>query len=207
MRHNLTKNQIIAIIGLFLIFILVLFFVLNNNYVEVHLDGENITTTIITALFIHDSETISNQINEYTMKTTNNDYDSNISNLKEGIRNITKKHGMNNADIVINSKYGENQIPILFTVNGTSMDPTLKDNQDIIILKTKDIHVGDIVVSNDSEYGIIVKRVSEINGTGIYLTSDNKEIETEYINGIEYKKEGIKTWNNLSDIIGIVKEY
>ena len=47
-----------------------------------------------------------------------------------------------------------------------------------------DVHIGDIVVANSSEYGGIIKRIDKINGDNIHLISDNKQISYEYINGI-----------------------
>jgi len=89
------------------------------------------------------------------------------------------------------------------SVSGTSMVPTLKDGQDIVVLKTKDYKVGDIVVARHPEYGLIVKRVSQIKDGQVYLMSDNREtIVTS--NGI-YK--GLDTWLPVENVVGVVKIY
>jgi len=197
------------ILGIFTLIILAIGFVsvLNFSYVDIYLDGESVETTLIVMPFLYDANQIADEINDYVLEQTRHNYSSNITTLEEGIKNITKKHGINNAYINIDSVFGKNQIPILFTVKGESMIPTLESGQKIIVLKTKDIHVGDIVVSNTSEHGLIVKRVSTINGNEVYLISDNKNIETVYINGISYRQQGLNTWSDLSEIVGIVKIY
>ena len=195
------------IVGIVIILILSLSMFINDSYVVVSMDGENISTFMLTAPFLYDNQKISNEINDYVFNEVNNNLSANISDIKKGIENITQNNGIGDTIINIDTPFGDNQIPILFIVNGTSMVPTLEDNQQIIVLKTKDIKVGDIVVANDSQYGIIVKRVSEINGSEVYLTSDNKNVETIYINGIPYNKQGITTWIDISNIIGVVKKY
>ena len=99
------------------------------------------------------------------------------------------------------------KIPVMMYVDGTSMLPTLHDGQHVLVNKTHNIHVGDIVVANSKEYGGIVKRVGDIQGDSVYLISDNKEVTYEYINGVLYEKSGIKTWVNISDINGVVISY
>ena len=109
--------------------------------------------------------------------------------------------------INIDSIIGKNQIPVIAKVKGTSMFPTLQDGQQVLINKTHNIHIGDIVVANSSEYGGIIKRVSDINGDDVYLTSDNRDITYEYINNSLYEVKGITAWVNINDINGVVIEY
>ena len=109
-----------------------------------------------------------------------------------------------NAEINIDSSIGKNQVPVSVKVSGTSMLPTLQDGQILLLNKTHDIQVGDIVVANSSEYGGIIKRVGDINGDSIYLISDNKNISYEVINGRLYEIKGITTWVDISDINGVI---
>jgi signal peptidase I len=120
------------------------------------------------------------------------------------------------ANIKIVSQFGTDKIPMIATVNGTSMVPTLQDGQSIVVLKTKDFKVGDIVVAVHPRYGLIVKRVSIIEADQVYLTSDNKDVEvvnneTQVKNGsletVTVEKKPLNTWLPLSSIIGIVKIY
>ncbi|WP_409201018.1 S24/S26 family peptidase [Methanobrevibacter sp. DSM 116169] len=197
----------IAILLILIILICGFLTLSNSGYVDIYLDGENVTTSFITIPFLYDNNEIIDEINDYALNNSYDNFDSNVSDLKNGIGKITHKHGIDNTIVKIDSSYGENQIPIIFLVNGTSMEPTLKDGQDIVILKTKNINVGDIVVCDSPEYGIIVKRVSEINGDRVYLTSDNKNSEITNINGVEYVSQGITTWENISNIMGVVEKY
>ena len=85
------------------------------------------------------------------------------------------------------------------------MLPTFHDGESVIINKTHDVSVGDCVVADSPEYGRIIKRVSQINGNEVYLTSDNKEVKYRYEDCYTIKEEGIKTWVNKNNIIGVVK--
>ena len=87
------------------------------------------------------------------------------------------------------------------------MLPTLQDGQTVLLNKTHDIHVGDIVVAESDEYGGIIKRVDQINGNSVHLVSDNKEVSYEQINGVLYEVKGIETWVDMSDIGGVVIAY
>ena len=101
-------------------------------------------------------------------------------------------------------------------VKGTSMVPTLKDGQSILVLKTNNLKVGDIVVAIHPTYGLIVKRLSIIEGNQVYLTSDNKNIEitntqTTLPNGlvetVTVEKTPLNTWIQKTNVIGVVKVY
>ena len=60
-----------------------------------------------------------------------------------------------------------------FKVSGSSMEPTLRTDDIVVVLK-KNISVNDIVVVKDSEYGFLIKRLEKFEKNGIKLSSDNK---------------------------------
>ena len=61
-----------------------------------------------------------------------------------------------------------------FKVSGSSMEPTLRTDDIVVVLKKKNISVNDIVVVKDSEYGFLIKRLEKFEKNGIKLSSDNK---------------------------------
>lgn len=135
--------------------------------------------------------------------------------IKSDVKNILLLHNYT-ANVKIVSQFGADKIPMIATVNGTSMVPTLQNGQNIVLLKTKDIKVGDIVVAVHPNYGLIVKRVSIINANQVYLTSDNKNVqvvnnETKLENGsvetVTVEKKPLNTWLPSDNIVGIVKIY
>ncbi len=140
---------------------------------------------------------------------------STVDIIKSDIKSIASKYGYNvNVNIV--SQYGINQLPMAAKVKGTSMVPTLKDGQSILVLKTNNLTVGDIVVAMHPTYGLIVKRLSIIEGNQVYLTSDNKNIEitntqTTLPNGsvetVTVEKTPLNTWLPTANVIGVVKVY
>lgn len=142
------------------------------------------------------------------------DPDSNVESIKTDIQNIASKYNYT-VQVKIVSQFGEDQLPMPATVKGTSMVPTLADGQSIVVLKTSDFKVGDIVVAHHPEYNLIVKRVGQINGSEVYLESDNKNIEVEsqtrYVNGVKQvvtiTKTPLNTWVPKSYVIGVVEEY
>ncbi|MGZ4857844.1 MAG: S24/S26 family peptidase [Methanobacteriaceae archaeon] len=140
---------------------------------------------------------------------------STVNSLKADMKAIAKKYNYT-AEVTINSQFGTDQLPFPATVSGTSMVPTLQDGQDIIVLKTKNIKVGDIVVARHPTYGLIVKRVAAIKGSKVYLKSDNRKIETQNTqqdlgNGtyeiITVEKTPLDTWLSKKRIIGVAKNY
>ena len=200
----MAKKIILALIILILIAVLAINF-LGNSYVDIYTDGENVSVKTTTLAKV-DKKNLNTEISNYTFKTMM-DPNSNITTLKEGIKNICSRHGINDVKIKINSTIGENQIPILVHVKGTSMTPTLKDGQTVILNKTHNIKVGDIVVAKTDEYGGIIKRVDQINGTSVHLVSDNKNVSYERINGNLYLIKGITTWVDISNITGVAISY
>ena len=81
-----------------------------------------------------------------------------------------------------------------FKVSGSSMEPTLRTDDIVVVLKKKNISVNDIVVVEDSEYGFLIKRFEKFEKNGIKLSSDNKNSFS-------------KTTNNIYDISNIVGKY
>lgn len=191
---------IIAILSAFCINLTV------NDSVNLFIDGENVSVKTTTLNPNADTENLNNDICRYCVNMMNDSH-SNITTLKNGIKDICSKYGIENPKINVDSIIGKDQIPVIVYVNGTSMLPTLQDGQSVLLNKTKDIHMGDIVVANSDEYGGIIKRVGDIQGNEIYLISDNKNVSHTYKNGILYETKGITTWVNISDIIGVVIDY
>ena len=140
---------------------------------------------------------------------------STADTVKADIKSIASKYNYN-ADVKIVSQFGTDQLPMIATVKGTSMVPTLQDGQEITIVKTNNLKVGDIVVAVHPTYGLIVKRLSIIDGTQVYLTSDNKNVEvvnTEKnlpngtVETITVQKTPLNTWLPTENVIGVVKVY
>lgn len=200
----MAKKVILAIVILILIIVLGALF-LTKDSVDVYLDGENVTVET-TSFSNVDKAYLSSEICNYTLDVMN-DTTSNITTYRNGIKDICSQYGLEDIEINIDSIIGPNQIPIIVTVDGTSMLPTLQDGQTALVNKTHDVHVGDIVVAESDEYGGIIKRVDQINGNDVHLVSDNKEISYEVINGELYEISGITTWVDISDINGVVIEY
>ena len=200
----MAKKIILALIILILIIFSGIIF-LGNNKVDVYNDGENVTVETTTFSDI-DKHRLNKEICNYTLDVMNNTNTS-ISSYRHGIEDICRQCGLENVKINIESSIGPNQIPIIVTVDGTSMLPTLQDGQTVLLNKTHDIHVGDIVVAESDEYGGIIKRVDQIKGNEVHLISDNKGISYEYINGVLYEVSGITTWVDISDINGVVIRY
>lgn len=134
------------------------------------------------------------------------DPESTTDSIKADVKNIASKYGYNEVNVQLRSQFGVDQLPMPAKVKGNSMYPTLKDGQELIVLKTKDFKVGDIVVAKHPEYGLIVKRVGKIEGDMVYLISDNKNVEKVYTGTSIVIMVPLNTWVHKSDIIGVVKE-
>lgn len=200
----MAKKIILAVIIVILIAVFALIFFVNDT-VDVYIDGENVTVTTNTLTNI-DKNSLSHDICDYTLDVMN-DTTTNIDTYKHGISDICSSYGLDDVEINLDSSIGENQIPVIVHVDGTSMLPTLQDGQIALLNKTHDVHVGDIVVADSDEYGGIIKRVGDIQGDEVYLVSDNKQVSHEYINGVLYEIKGITTWVNINDINGVVIAY
>lgn len=132
------------------------------------------------------------------------DSNANVATLKNEVREICQNYGIDNPNISVKSPYGDDSFVYLGKADGISMEPTIKDGSMLILNKTHDIHVGDIVSAEYRPKNIdILKRVSVINGDEAYLTSDNVN-GTFVKNGKEYEYEGLRTWVNISDINGVL---
>lgn len=200
----MAKKYILALI----ILVLVAFFAFNylgNDTVDIYIDGENISVTTHTLSGI-DTDSLNREICNYTLDVMN-DTTTDFSSYKNGIYGICRHYGLDSVRVNIDSSIGKNQIPIIVTVDGTSMIPTLQDGQKVLVNKSHEVNVGDIVVAESDEYGGIIKRVDNIDGDNIHLVSDNKYISYEYINGDLYEIKGISTWVDITDINGVVIEY
>jgi len=81
-----------------------------------------------------------------------------------------------------------------FKVSGSSMEPTLRTDDIVVVLKKKNISVNDIVVVKDSEYGFLIKRLEKFEKNGIKLSSDNKNSFSQ-------------STKNIYDISNIVGKY
>lgn len=206
----MAKKGILALILIIIALIAVtagVCFILSEDTVTVYIDGENVTTSsTVSALSGINTRQMNNQISKYTFYSMENPHES-ISSLKQGILKICHSYGLKNVKVKINSTLGEDRIPILFHVDGTSMYPTLNDGQEVIVEKTKNIHVNNIVVAKSPKYGNIIKRVSQIKGNKVLLVSDNTHVDYKVVNGTLYKIEGIRTWVSIDDIIGVVVQY
>lgn len=142
------------------------------------------------------------------------DSDSTVSSIKADMQNIATKYNFT-VQTTIKSQFGDDQLPMPATVKGTSMVPTLQDGESIVVLKTSDFKVGDIVVAHHPDYNLIVKRVGAINGSQVYLQSDNHNVEVQnqitYVNGVKEQvtvtKTPLNTWLPKSNVIGVVKVY
>ena len=140
------------------------------------------------------------------IQTVIDDPESTTDSIKADVKNIASKYGYNEVNVQLRSQFGVDQLPMPAKVKGNSMYPTLKDGQELIVLKTKDFKVGDIVVAKHPEYGLIVKRVGKIEGDMVYLISDNKNVEKVYTGTSIVIMVPLNTWVHKSDIIGVVKE-
>ena len=135
----MAKKVILALIILFLLVFLALNF-LGNDSVDVYIDGENVTVNTYTLSSI-DSKSLNSEICEYTLKVMN-DSDSDVNTLKSGIHDLCSQYGMKDVKITVDSSIGENQIPVIVYVDGTSMLPTLLDGQTVLITKPTMLMLG-----------------------------------------------------------------
>lgn len=200
----MAKKYILALL-IIIIIVLAFFMINNNNTVNVYIDGENVSAETH-SLSDTDLKEFNSKVCDLTVNAMNNTT-ANVSTLRNDIECLCEDYGLKNPKISIDSSIGANQIPVIITVDGISMLPTLVDGQQVLLNKTHDIHVGDIVVAESDEYGGIIKRVDEIKGDSVHLVSDNNSTSYEYIDGVLYEIEGIETWVDISDINGVIIDY
>lgn len=188
----------------------------NNVGVTIETNGTSDTThvTFKSSLLHSPPLEMQNEIKE-KVATDINDYKSTVDSIKSDVNAIAHKYNYTASTTII-SQFGTDQLPMPAQVSGTSMVPTLQDGQKIMVLKTKDFKVNDIVVAYHPDYDLIVKRVGKINGDQVYLMSDNKKVEVvttekQLSNGAveidTITKTPLNTWVSKDSVIGVVKEY
>ena len=178
------------------------FFSIPQDSVDVYTDGENVSVMVNSYSDV-DTDALENDIINFTFDVMDNP-DKGLSDLKEGIVSICSDYGLENVELNYNSTLGEDSLPLYSHTEGISMLPTVQDGQCILINKTHDIHVGDLVTANSSEYGPICKRVADIDGDSVYLVSDNKKTYYEYHDDYVTEYKGMTTWVDISDIDGVI---
>lgn len=176
----------------------------NVAIIHTELDGENVTVNVIGFPFGKDWSRMNNEMYNFTVSQMNN-VDSNVTTLKEGLTEIARKYGFEDVSVSINSQFGENQMSMKVIVNGVSMVPTLQDGDYVIIQKTKTPKVGDIIVVKDPEETLLIKRLRNISGDQIFLSSDNNHTTHTVVNGVEVDIIAIEKWTNASNVIGVAK--
>ena len=196
----------------FLIFLLVLILAVSVVYAgsdsisfDVTVDGNQVSVTDSSIPFFDaDTSALDNQIIDYAANQSV-EINTNTDSFKHGVNEIAKSYGYSNADVNIDSPLGDGSLPLVSKVEGTSMEPTLHNGDTLMINRTRNIQAGEIVVCNDTEYGLIVKRVGQVNGNNLYLQSDNKSRELVFNNNGVYVEEGLHKWVTIDRIIGVVK--
>lgn len=196
----------------FLIFLLVLILAVSVVYAgsdsisfDVTVDGNQVSVTDSSIPFFDaDTSALDNQIIDYAANQSV-EINTNTDSFKQGVNEIAKSYGYSNADVNIDSPLGDGSLPLVSKVEGTSMEPTLHNGDTLMINRTRNIQAGEIVVCNDTEYGLIVKRVGQVNGNNLYLQSDNKSRELVFNNNGVYVEEGLHKWVTIDRIIGVVK--
>ena len=178
---------------------------IDDGSITVKTDGIDTESSTLAIPFIHgDLSELNKEIVLYASDQLNNE-SSNAESIKHGIVDIADGYGISDADVHIESQFGEDALPMFCKVEGTSMVPTFQDGEYVMIEKTNNFTVGDCVVANVDGYGRVIKRVSEINGDQVYLTSDNKKVSYEVHGDYIYKTEGLKTWTDRENIVGVVR--
>lgn len=174
----------------------------DNLDITLKTNGTDVTVQASSVLFFNKvPDTMMAEMKDKALIDVQNDT-STVDTVKDDMKTIAQNYHYN-ATVKIDSQFGTDQLPMPATVSGTSMVPTLKDGQSIILLKTRDFKVGDIVVARHPSYGLIVKRVSQIKDGQVYLMSDNREtIVTNQ--GI---LKGLDTWLPIENVVGVVKVY
>ena len=190
------------------------YLIANQHNIGITIETNGTDVSVYSSSWFHVPETMIDEMNVKALADVE-DPDSSVGSIKTDMQNIARKYNYT-VDVKILSQFGEDQLPMPATVKGTSMVPTLEDGQSIVVLKTTDFKVGDIVVARHPDYKLIVKRVGKINGSQVYLESDNKKVEVvtsqvRYVNGMKQivtiQKTPLNTWLPKSNVIGVVKDY
>jgi signal peptidase I len=205
---------IIGLLVMFLAAVSAVYFVSNehNTIISVKTNGTDVS--IQSSSFFGVPEAMISEMKNKALNDVQDDA-STVYSIKSDMQSIARNYNYT-IQVKLVSQYGENQLPMPATVSGTSMLPTLKNGQNIIVLKTSDFKVGDIVVARHPTYGLIVKRVAAIQGDQVYLKSDNRQItivgtQTQVINGVTeqvtIEKTPLDTWLPKTNVVGVVKVY
>ncbi|MEJ8542548.1 S24 family peptidase [Methanothermobacter wolfeii] len=203
------KKLAVALIAVILIAAAGIFYYAENADavdITIKTDGVNITVEARTMMFTSAPTAMEQEIGNY-MADVINDPDSTVDSIKADVKEIAKEYGYRKIDVRIESQFGVDQLPMPAVVSGDSMYPTLRDGQELIVLKTDDYRVGDIVIAKHPEYSLIVKRVGKIEGSRVYLMSDNKKVERIYTPTSVIVRTPLNTWVPRSAIVGVVKKY
>ncbi|MDD2643543.1 MAG: S24 family peptidase [Methanobacteriaceae archaeon] len=177
----------------------------SNININVIINGQQVSITDSSLNFLDSNRAnMDNEIINFTANQVVDMYASTES-YKQGVSDIAKTYGYDVVTVNIDSDLNDGSLPLVSAVKGTSMTPTLHSGDIIIINRTQEIKTGDVVVCNDTEYGLIVKRVGEVNGANVYLQSDNKSKELINDGGFFYVEEGLHKWVTLDRIYGVVK--
>lgn len=172
--------------------------------VDVELDGENVTVNPVTFPFGKDIGSMSLEMENYTYNQMNN-VDSNVTTLKAGLTEIARSYGFKDVTVNVRSQFGDNTMPMEVVVDGVSMVPTLQDGERVIIEKTKKPAIGDIIVVKDPEETLLIKRLGNISGDQVFLSSDNNDTIIMDVNGVPVEMVAVEKWTNASNIIGVAK--
>lgn len=215
-KLNTGKILVLALVLLAIVGAIFFYPYLNSKTIGINIytNGTNTDVNAQNVVLTNVPQEMINQIKDKVIVDVQSD-NSTVDSIKSDVKSIASNYNYT-AEVKISSQYGNDQLPMLALVKGTSMVPTLQDGQSIIVLKTKDLKVGDIVVAVHPTYGLIVKRLSVIQGNQVYLTSDNKNVEianeqTTLPNGatktVTVKKTPLNTWLPIENVIGVVKVY
>lgn len=174
----------------------------NNVEVTLKTNGTNVEVQSSSVLFFSRiPQSMKMEMEKTALDDVYND-NSTVHSLKDDMKEIAQKYNYN-VTVTIDSQFGKDQLPMIATVEGTSMVPTLQDGQNVVLVKTKDFKVGDIVVARHPTHGLIVKRVAQIRDGQTYLMSDNREV---VVRGNTIFK-GLDTWLPIENVVGVVKDY
>ena len=198
-------NKKFLIIGIILIVLFSAHVVYSMDNIDIYIkiSEDSVSISDSSFPFFGASADMANEIMEFTVNQTVNSQMSNEGFI-EGINNISHKYGYSGVNVHIDSILGDGSLPLLSGVIGTSMEPTLHTGDKIVVNRTRDVHVGDIVTCNDTEHGLIVKRVGKVEGDNIYLESDNKTRTYQLTWYGPVKEEGLHKWVTRDRILGIV---
>lgn len=177
---------------------------LYGDTVDIYFDGQS--TSVSNNLDSNVNKKLSYEILNFVSKNLNNST-MDVEEIRAGVKSICKKYGSDDCTVNIDSIIGKDQIPIIVWAQGASMLPTIQDGQFVLVNKTQDIHVGDIVSVNSKEYGGIMKRVDKIEGNNVYLVSDNKNVYYQVVDDQVYELKGLCTWVDISEIEGVAIQY